>query len=43
MPTKYGEYFLALLEKNDFQLVLNFEQTNTVTIFGDHGIMDHTP
>ena len=25
----------------DFQLVFNFEQTRTVTIFGEHGIMAH--
>ena len=27
----------------DFQLVFNFEQTRTVTIFGEHGIMAHIP
>ena len=27
----------------DFQLVFNFEQTRSVTIFGEHGIMAHIP
>ena len=27
----------------DFQVVLNFEQTDTVTIFGEHGLMAHIP
>ena len=27
----------------DFQLIFNFEQTRTVTIFGEHGIMAHIP
>ena len=27
----------------DFQLVFNFEQTRTVTIFGEHGIMADIP
>ena len=39
-PTKYREFFATLFVKTtDFQLVFNFEQTRTVTIFGDHGIM----
>ena len=39
-PTKYQEFFPTLFVKaTDFQLVLNFEQTRTVTIFGGHGIM----
>ena len=43
-PTKYGEFFLTLFVKAiDFQLVFNFEQTRTVTIFGEHGIMVHIP
>ena len=38
-PTKYREFFLTLFVKTtDFQLVFNFEQTRTVTIFGEHGI-----
>ena len=43
-PAKYREFFPTLLVKTtDFQLVLNFEQTRTVTIFGDYGIMAHIP
>ena len=43
-PTKYREFFPTLLVKTtDFRLVLNFEQTRTVTIFGDYGIMAHIP
>ena len=39
-PTKYRELFPTSLGKtNDFQLVFNFEQTRTVTVFGEHGIM----
>ena len=42
--TKYREFFLTLFVKTtDFQLVFNFEQTRTVTIFGEHGIMAHIP
>ena len=38
-PTKYREFFPTLLVKTtDFPLVFNFEQTRTVTIFGDHSI-----
>ena len=40
--SKYRELFLTLFVKTtDFQLVLNFEQTRIVTIFGEHGIMAH--
>ena len=43
-PTKCGEFFPTLFVKTtDFQLVFNFEQTRTVTIFGEHGIMAHIP
>ena len=43
-PTKYGEFFPTFFVKTTyFQLVFNFEQTRTVTIFGEHGIMAHTP
>ena len=39
MPTKYREFFPTLLVKTtNFQLVFNFEQTCTVTIFVEHGI-----
>ena len=30
-------------KNNNFQLVFNFEQMRTVTIFGEHGIMAHIP
>ena len=44
MPKKDGEFFPTLFVKTtDFQLVFNFEQTRTVTIFGEHGIMAHIP
>ena len=43
-PTKYGEFFPTLFVKaTDFQLSFNFEQTRTVTIFGEHGIMANIP
>ena len=44
-PTKYREFFPTLFvnKTTDFQLVFNFEQTRTVTIFGEHGIMAHIP
>ena len=39
-PTKYREFFPTLYVKTtDFQLVFNSEQTRTVTIFGEHGLM----
>ena len=41
-PTKYREFFPTLFVKTtDFQLVFNFEQTHTNTIFGEYGIMAH--
>ena len=37
-PTKYREFSPILFLKTiDFQLVINFEQARTVTIFGEHG------
>ena len=43
-PTKYGEFLPTLFVKTTgFQLVFNFEQTRTATIFGDDGIMAHIP
>ena len=43
-PTKFRELFQTLFVKTtDFQVVFNFEQTRTVTIFGEHGIMAHVP
>ena len=43
-PTKCREFFPTLFVKaTDFQLVFNFEQTRTVTIFGEHAIMAHIP
>ena len=32
-----------ICKTTDFQLVSNFEQTRTVTMFGEHGIMAHIP
>ena len=44
LKTKYLEFFPTLFVKpTDFQPVLNFEQTRTVTIFGEHGMMAHLP
>ena len=44
MAPKYQEFLLPLFViTNDFQLVFNFEQTRTVTILGEHGIMAHIP
>ena len=42
-PPKYREFFptLFVTKTTDFQLVFSFEQTRTVTIFGEHGIMAH--
>ena len=31
------------VKTTDFQLVFNFEQKRTVTIFGEHGIMADIP
>ena len=43
-PTKYREFFQTLFVKTtDFQIVFNFEQTRTVTIFGEQGIMTRIP
>ena len=43
-PTKYREFSPTLFLKTvDFQLAFNFEQTRTVTIFGEHSIMAHIP
>ena len=43
-PTKYREFFPTLFVKTtNFQLVFNFEQMCTVTLFGEHGIMAHIP
>ena len=39
MPT----FPTLFVKTTDFQLVFNFEQTRTVTIFGEHGIMSHIP
>ena len=40
----YREFSSTLFVKaTDFQLVFNFEQTGTVAIFGEHGIMTHIP
>ena len=43
-PTKYREFFLTLFVKTtDFQVVFNFDQTHTVTIFAEHGIVARIP
>ena len=43
-PTKYREFFPTLFIKTtDVQLVLNFKQSRTLTIFGEHGIVAHIP
>ena len=51
-PTKYPKFFPTLFVQpictnlictTHFQLVFNFEQTRTVTIFGEHGMMAHIP
>ena len=43
-PTKYREFFPTICVKTtDFQLVFNFKQTHTATIFGEHGIIAHIP
>ena len=38
-PTKYREFLFV--KTADFQLVFNFEQTLTVTIFGERRTMAH--
>ena len=39
-PTKYLELFSTLFVKTtDLQLVFNFEQTRTMTIFGEYELM----
>ena len=35
--------FNLFVETTDFQLVFNFEQTRTVTIFEEHGVMARIP
>ena len=43
-PTKNRQFFPTLFVKTtEFQLVFNFEQTSTATIFGEHGIVAHKP
>ena len=43
-PTTYQEFFpTSFVKTTDFQLVFNFEQMHTVTIFGEHGIMALIP
>ena len=43
-PTKYRKFFPTLFVKTtDFQLVFNFEQTRTHTVFGDNGVIAHIP
>ena len=42
---KISRIFFPILfvKTTDFQFVFNFEQTHTVTIFGEYGIMAHIP
>ena len=43
-PTTYQELFpTSFVKTTDFQLVCNFEQMHTVTIFEEHGIMALIP
>ena len=39
----YKKIAVIFVKATDFQLVFNFEQTRTVTMFGEHGIMAHVP
>ena len=43
IPTKYREFFPNFVISTKFHLVFDFEQTRTVTIIGEHGIMAHIP
>ena len=39
-----SRFFPTLFVKTtDFQFVFNFEQTRTITTFGEHGVMAHKP
>ena len=43
-PTKNREFSPTLFVKTtDFQLVFNFKQKSTVTIFGEHCVIAHIP
>ena len=39
----YKRIAVIFVKATAFQLVFNFEQTRTVTMFGEHGIMAHIP
>ena len=39
----YKRIAVIFVKATDFQLVFNFEQTRTVTMFGGHGVMAHIP
>ena len=43
MPTKYWEFVPNFVISTEFHLVFYFEQTRTVTIIGEHGIMAYIP
>ena len=43
MPTKYCEFVPNFVISTEFHLVFDFEQTRTVTIIGEHGIMAQIP
>ena len=39
----YERIAVIFVKATDFQLVFNFEQTCTVNMFGEHGIIAHIP
>ena len=39
----YERIAVIFVKATDFQLVFNFEQTRTVNMFGEHGIIAHIP
>ena len=43
MSMQHAFFPTLFVKTTDFQLVFNFEQTPTVIIFGEHGIMAHIP
>ena len=43
MPTNFVNSSWVYLKTTDFYLVFHFEQTRTVSIFGEHGTMAHIP
>ena len=43
MHVDHKRIAVIFVKATDFQLDFNFEQTRTVTMFGEHGIMAHIP